>query len=283
MLILHPLEKNVPPSLRCGSAGMLQWMVDYGAVDLEKENDSGYECGNLLISAAYWGNVDSIRLLLGVGANVNAAVQSGRYGSALVAAVANIFNEHAMKTAKLLLDSGADPNLPLRGGEYGSALEALALTCDGKHDEEFCIRLWLMLVDVGADPTTVFDRGEHGSALAAAAFYGHKDLLKAMIDHVGTEKAIDTLRQSRHPNKREFGNQQDVERWKGTTAYLANEVGASKDVLVCVGLWDVEPVRIRDEDWGDRFEIRYIEHRQENDSSASDYSSDGLNCNEEMV
>ncbi|KAM0473025.1 hypothetical protein ACHAPX_008390 [Trichoderma viride] len=240
---------------------MLQWMVGQGLVDLEKENESGYGVGNVLIAAAREGNVESVRILLGAGANVNAAVQNGSYGSALVAVAADCAYERHVETAKLLLDSGAEPNLPLKGGHYGSALEAVVRV---PWQSESRRELQHMLLEAGADPTAVSDRGEHGSALAAAAFYGHKDLLKAMIDRVGADKAIDVLCQSRHPNSREFRDEKDVERWKDTAAYLANEVGASKDILHAIGLWDVEPVRTGN---GNRMEIRFAEHREERNAS----------------
>lgn len=248
---------------------MLQWMVDHGLVDLEKENDGGYRAGNVLIAAASELNVESVRILLGAGANVNAAVQNGKYGSALVAVAVNCRTESDMETAKLLLDSGADPNLPLIGGEYGSALEASAWTMWNRRESRR--KLQHMLLEADADPTAVLDRGEHGSALAAVAFYGEKDVLKTMVDRVGAGKAINTLRQSRHPTKRKFWEQEEVERWKDTAAYLANEVGVSKDVLNGIGLWDVEPAM----QMGREREIRFIiKHLQKSDSSTSEASSD---------
>ncbi|KAL7920362.1 hypothetical protein ACQKWADRAFT_298804 [Trichoderma austrokoningii] len=211
---------------------MLQWMVDHSLVDLEKENESGLRYGNPLIAAVSMGDIESVQILLAAGAGVNAAVQNGRYGSALVAAVAGGDEE----VVKLLLDSGADPNLPLIGGEFGSALEAAAWWL---YLQE---KMYHMLLEAGADPAASSKLGKHGSPLAAAAFYGQKDFLEAMIDRVGVDKAIDILRQSRHPEKRFFQSQEEFKRWKDTVAYLANEVGARKDVLHAIGLWDVEPV-----------------------------------------
>lgn len=226
---------------------MLQWMVDHDLVDLEQENEhfNIYHNSNVLSDAAYAGNVESFRILLAAGANVNAAMRNGRYGSALVAVAANCESERHVETAKLLLDKGADPNLPLRGGDYGSALEASMGSLwnyRGREiygERESCSRtLRHMLLEAGADPTAVLDRGEHGNALTAAAFYGQRDFLKAVIDRVGVDKAIDVLRQGRHPDIRSFLDQNDVER-RDTAAYLANEVGASKDILHGIGLWDV--------------------------------------------
>ncbi|KAM0465853.1 hypothetical protein ACHAPV_000797 [Trichoderma viride] len=174
---------------------MLQWMVDHDLVDLEQENESVYRGSNLLRDPAYAGNVESVRILLAAGANVNAAMRNA-----------------------------------------------------------------------GADPTAVFDRGEHGSALTAAAFYGQRDFLKAVIDRVGVDKAIDVFRQGRHPGKRIFVDQNDVEYWRDTAAYLANEVGASKDILHGIGLWDVEPVRTG---YGNKMEIRFTEYSQPNSEDSN--------------
>lgn len=241
-------DVNVPDSRKmtaaqCAAAyrpEMLQWMLDHCHVDLERENGIGSVYGNALIAAVDGGHAESVRIVLAAGANINAAVQSGYYGSALVAVAARCEREHHVEIAKLLLDSGADPNLPLMCGRYGSALEASAqdftISWDDKEREECRVRLRRMLLEAGADPTAVFDRGEHGNAMAAAAFKGDKDFLKAMIDHVGVEKALSTLRQSRHPDEERFLFPDEVQCRNDTAAYLTNEVGASKDDLDGIGL-----------------------------------------------
>lgn len=200
-------------------------------------------------------------------------MQSGKFGSALVALAASCELERHVEAAKLLLDSGADPKLPLMGGTYGSALESLANVprhMDRSEAMEVRIKLLDVLLEAGADPTAVFDRGEHGSALVAAAFYGEKDLLRVMIDHVGVEQAINTLRQSRYPDGHTFEYPEDVERRNDTAAYLANEVGISKDDLDGIGLW-AQPVPNL---WGPR-EIPYDEHGEESDGSTFGTFSDG--------
>jgi ankyrin repeat protein len=60
-----------------------------------------------------WGNEDIVRLLLESGADVNAQLIGGRYGSALAAAQQQWGNED---TVLLLLESGADVNAQLSGG-----------------------------------------------------------------------------------------------------------------------------------------------------------------------
>ncbi|KAL7790394.1 hypothetical protein V8C37DRAFT_178103 [Trichoderma ceciliae] len=224
---------------------LLQWFVDQDALEVEGQNGSGHRCGNVLTEAVCEGPVESVRILLNAGADVNAAVKWGIYGSALVAA-ARRFNQYGHEEVmQLLLDSRADPNLPLRGGDYASALEAVVLF---EYEVQEVRKTQLhMLLEAGADPTAVLDRGDHGSALAAAAFYGQKDLLKTMIDRVGRNRAMDALRRSRHPCERKFSDEQAVKRWKDTATYLAEEVGVGDEVLHHIGLWDVELEKIREE------------------------------------
>ncbi|KAM0251639.1 hypothetical protein ACHAQJ_008099 [Trichoderma viride] len=225
---------------------MLQWMIEQGLVDLDRENDSGHGFGNTLIAAAEYANVESVRILLKAGADANAAVKVGSYGSALAVAAHYCGHKEHVEIVRLLLDSGADPNLPLKVGDYGSALEAsVARSVNSgwsrEEEEENRRKIQQLLLEAGADSTVVFERGEHGSALAAAALYGRKDFLKTMIDHVGADHAIEALRRSRHPKERRFGDEEDVQRWKDTAKYLAEEVGAGGEILHSIGLWDVEP------------------------------------------
>lgn len=215
---------------------LLQWMVDHDAVDLEKENNESSHVGNILIAAAFYGNIESIRILLKAGANVNAAVKNGNYGSPLVAAVGGVYKEDHVEMVKTLLDSGADPNLHLIGGMHGGVLEALMMnTFTDEYSENLVRKIQHMLLEVGADPADLLERGGHGSALAAAAFYGRKDNLRVMIDRVGTERAISTLSQSRHPDNQRFYSEVRFRR-QDTAIYLASEVGVSKHILDTIGL-----------------------------------------------
>lgn len=240
---------------------ILQWLVDRKFVGLERENDSGHEHGNVLIAAAAWGNIESVRILLMAGANVNAAVHNGKYGSALVAAVAlDRVPGKRVEVVQLLLSHGADPNMPMRAGKYGSPLEA-SLTQDWVTQGD-CRMMQHLLLEAGANPIAMLEYGEYGSALAAAAFWGQEEGLKTMVDKVGTGRAIETLSQSRHPDERRFKEQQDITRWKETTTYLAEEVGVSRKILHTIGLWDVEPEPNHlPSGWQDGFVLRYHKHR----------------------
>ncbi|KAL6693722.1 hypothetical protein J3F84DRAFT_379755 [Trichoderma pleuroticola] len=219
---------------------VLQWLVDQGAVELERKNDRGCEFGNILTAAGAEGWAQSIHILLKAGVNVNAVVHDGDYGSALVSAA----RHENLEALRLLLKHGADPNLVLEGGKHGSALEASAT----KHYQLYTgarRQVQQLLLDAGADPAALSRQGKYGSSLAAAAFWGRKDILKAMIERVGTDRAIQTLRQSRHPIMiRYFEDEKDVYRWKSTAVFLA-ELGVSKRTLHKIGLWDVEPERNR--------------------------------------
>ncbi|KAL6814572.1 hypothetical protein J3E69DRAFT_112402 [Trichoderma sp. SZMC 28015] len=224
------------------SPTMLQWMLDQGIVDVERENDTDYRYGNALIAAVCHSQVESVQILLKAGTNVNTAVNNGDYGSALVASAVFMSPE----IVRLLLEHGADPNLPLKGGIYGSALEASMMVPWARSYTEERKEIQHMLLDAGADITAVSDRGVHGSALAAAALWGRKEILMVMVDRVGAERAIQALRRSRHPDERHFADEEDVQRWKNTATYLAEEVGLDKETLHTIGLWeDIEPERSR--------------------------------------
>lgn len=136
-------------------------------------------------------------------------MHNGKYGSALVAAVTldGVLGKRE-EVVQLLLGHGADPNMPIRAGEYGSPLEA-SLTQDWAA-QEYSRKMQHLLLEAGADPTAVSEHGEYGSTLAAAAFWGREEELRAMIETVGTERAIEAFSQSRHPNERRFREQQDV-------------------------------------------------------------------------
>ncbi|KAL7902547.1 hypothetical protein HDV63DRAFT_362000 [Trichoderma sp. SZMC 28014] len=223
-----------------GNPKMLQWLVDQGVVDLERENDSEWDRGNALIAASRGHDIKSVRILLKAGANANVAVQNGHLGSALIAAASETWSG-CIETTQILLDHNADPNLPSKTGGWGSALEAsMEPIWISKYDEDRR-NLQFLLLEAGADPTTVSEYGNYGSALAAAAFCGRTESLKAMIDKVGAKRAIEVFRQSRHPKTRWFQDQQEVIKWKKTATYLAEEVGVSREILHTIGFWEVEP------------------------------------------
>ncbi|KAL7944335.1 hypothetical protein V8C42DRAFT_326513 [Trichoderma barbatum] len=228
---------------------LLQWFVDQGWVDVNREGGTDY--GNALIAAVKNLKPQSVEILLKAGADVNAAVESGEYGSALATAILIPHVKSQTKMIQLLVDNGADPNLRLKAGGYGSALEALVVTIgrgfiseDAAHNKD----LLDIMLKAGADPAAVLDRGAHGSALAAAACYGLKDLLAMMIDVTGKHRAIECLGQSWHPAYLEFSNGEKFEKWEKkaqeTIAHLTDQMGLDKDTLYKIVLWQVNPEEV---------------------------------------
>ncbi|KAL6891603.1 hypothetical protein HDV57DRAFT_507814 [Trichoderma longibrachiatum] len=177
---------------------LLPWMLEQGWVDVNREG--GDEYGNALIAAVHQDRPSLVRILLEAGADANAAVECGDYGSALVAA-ADTIEDTRLEMMQLLVKHGADPNLPLKGGRYGSPLEALLfIEAMNLYPDVPPIRESVeFLLAAGADPAMMSDVGPHGSALAAAAWYGFKDLLALMVDVTGRGRAVECLGRSRHP------------------------------------------------------------------------------------
>ncbi|KAL6825226.1 hypothetical protein V8C40DRAFT_245837 [Trichoderma camerunense] len=228
-------------------ADMLPWLIDQGWVDVNREGGKNH--GTALIAAAVSIKVESVEILLKAGAEVNATVECGLYGSALVAAVSAVRCHDYIEKIQLLLSHGADPNQPMKGGTFGSALEAVidsAFVYDKEVEVAESKQSLQLLLEAGADPSIINDRGDHGSALTAAAFYGFQDLLKMMIDVIGWKRSIECLGQSRCPYQLHFRDEEHVERWRqgrsDTVTYLTKQVGVENETLYSIGLRDVEPM-----------------------------------------
>ena len=117
-----------------------------------------------LLAATRSGRVEIIRLLIDLGANVNA--EGREYGTALQAAG----SEGKAECIQLLLDKGADVNA--EGGEFGTALQAAVFG-----DRVECIQV---LLDNGADVNV--DPGKHGTPLQIAAHRGSIERIKLFLD-----------------------------------------------------------------------------------------------------
>ncbi|KKP01736.1 hypothetical protein THAR02_06152 [Trichoderma harzianum] len=257
--ICYLRETAVQHAARSHRPDILQWLLDQGWVDVNREGGKDY--GNALIAAARSLWVKSAEILIKAGADVNAAVECGPWGSALVAACTGGTYDDIEKI-RLLLSHGADPNQPMKGGQYGSALEAVIVTAFlGIDEDEMAESTQTLgvLLEAGADPTIITDRGDHGSALAAAACCGFKNFLKMMIDVTGREKAIECLGRSRCPEDIYFRDEAHVESWKqaksDTITYLTNQVGVESELIYSIGLRDVEPEKHTDPWW--KFVIKY--------------------------
>jgi hypothetical protein len=118
-----------------------------------------------LYYASFTGLVESARVLLKYGADVNA--QGGYFGSALQAASAGGHD----RVVQRLLENGADVNT--QGGHYGRALQAAS---DWGHD-----RVVQRLLENGADVNA--QGWPYGTALQAASAGGHDRVVQRLLEN----------------------------------------------------------------------------------------------------
>lgn len=125
--------------------------------------------GSLLQAAAYNGDVESAKVLLSLGSNVNAT--AGPWHTALQTAAA----AHATNMVRLLVAFGADVNV--EGGRCGTALKAAVSSGS--------IDIVKFLLDNGADVNFKGERehlfGTHYTALDAAVFSGNRDIADVLL------------------------------------------------------------------------------------------------------
>jgi ankyrin repeat domain-containing protein 50 len=133
---------------------------------------SGGEYGSALAAAAQLRDKDMVRLLLELGADVNAQLSSGEYGNALAAAVM-CGNQDIVR---LLLESGADVNAQLSGGKYGSALVAATALWNN----QAMVRL---LLESGTVVNAQLSGGRYASALAAATTRDNQDIVRVLLEY----------------------------------------------------------------------------------------------------
>ncbi|UKZ73432.1 hypothetical protein TrVFT333_001079 [Trichoderma virens FT-333] len=152
-----------------GSIELVRLLIEHGA-----EMNAPLECGSFgsaLAAAAFRGSIEVPRLLIDHGADVNALLQRGHYGSALAVAA----NRGSIEVSRLLIEHGADVNALLECGLYGSALAAAALGGS--------IEIGRLLIEHGADANALLECGLYGSALAAAAYSGFIEFTRLLIEH----------------------------------------------------------------------------------------------------
>ncbi|KAK7438353.1 hypothetical protein CaCOL14_007794 [Colletotrichum acutatum] len=131
------------------------------------------------LSRAVWKNdLDTIKVLIGEGAEVNLENLKDDLGSPLASAV----KEGYLESARFLLENGANVNEQFRYGEYGCPL--IAAVC-GREPE--CVRL---LLEHEADVNATPEIGEYGSPLAAAVSMGDLDCARILIEHGADAKAL---------------------------------------------------------------------------------------------
>ncbi|KAF8451222.1 hypothetical protein BGX38DRAFT_1269487 [Terfezia claveryi] len=137
------------------------------SLDVDLVIHSGGRYGTALCTAATWGKLEMVTLLLDRGADIN-LTSGGTYGTALCAAAA--WGKLEMVT--LLLDRGADINLT-SDGEFGTALCAAAAIGE--------LIIATLLLDRGAD-INLTSCGIYGTALCAAAFLGKLEMVTLLLD-----------------------------------------------------------------------------------------------------
>ena len=142
------------------SVDTIRLLVDNGS----NVNAQGGRYGNALQAAAFGGNIKAIHLLLDKGADINA--QGGEYGNPLQAAAYG----GEIEVTRLLLDNGSNVNA--QGGMYGNALQAAAYM--GK------IGVIQLLLDQGADVNA--QGGLFGTVLQAAAYNGRLEVIRLLLD-----------------------------------------------------------------------------------------------------
>jgi hypothetical protein len=117
-----------------------------------------------LYFASLTGLIESVRMLLEKGADVNA--QGGHYGNALQAASARGHDQIVQR----LLEKGADVNA--QGGDYGNALQAASAW---GHDQ-----IVQRLLEKGADVNA--QGGPYGNALQAASARNHDQIVQRLLE-----------------------------------------------------------------------------------------------------
>ena len=130
----------------------------------KKINDQGGRFGNALQAASRRGHVQTIRILLDKGADVNA---HGSFGCALQ--VASVRGHY--QVVQILLDKGANVNTRT-GGFLGSPLQAASLKGH--------THIVQMLLESGADVDA--QCGVLGNALQAASFGGQIQVVGTLLD-----------------------------------------------------------------------------------------------------
>lgn len=153
-----------------GHLKVVEFLVKTARANVDLALERG-RYGSALATASALNHLDVVEYLVGEGATVDLVLQHGCYGSALAAAA----HSGQLKTVKLLVKAKADVNLLLRHGPHGSALAAAA---DGAN-----LEVVKFLVKKRADVNMVLVCGQHGSALAAAAaHWGGIEIVKFLVE-----------------------------------------------------------------------------------------------------
>ncbi|KAJ8124960.1 hypothetical protein O1611_g8681 [Lasiodiplodia mahajangana] len=168
-----------------GRVKIVQFLLESSALDINSPLAGTYGSALAVAAAAPEGfnTLETIKVLIQAGADVNLQLQAGKYGSALAAATASY---KKLETVRFLVQAGADVNLQLQAGKYGSALAAAAAVEDFENFEIF-----EFLDQAGADINLQLRTGQYGSALAAvaaeASLWGKKLKIVKFLVHAGAD------------------------------------------------------------------------------------------------
>lgn len=150
------LDCALQAAIRSGNPETVRYLVNEAKADVHISLPRSYTC-YLLGEAARLPCVEILRILIEGGIDVNEVFTRGKYGSALVAACDNDF-----ENVKCLVQAGADPNLQLSNGDYGSALLHACL-------RDFETAKYLVK-EANADLNMTIEHGRFGSALAGVSY-----------------------------------------------------------------------------------------------------------------
>ena len=155
-------------AVRSGDMQIVRFLVDEHGADINMAVES-WDYGSALVVAAAFSNLEALSFLVERGANINMAVKGGNYGSALAVAAAS----RSIETVSFLVEQGADINMSLKSGNYGSALAVAASKS---------IETVSFLVERGADINMSLEGGNFGSALVAAAASGELEIVSFLVE-----------------------------------------------------------------------------------------------------
>lgn len=151
-----------------GNLRLIRLLLEAGAV-VDPQTVTRYQGRTPIQAAAESGHEEVVRLLLDLGANVNAPASPSSGVTALQAAC---YQGH-INLARLLIDKGADVNSPPGKSNGYTALQGACLGV-----EEGIVRL---LLDSGADVNAPGSPYNGGPALHAAVSRGHIGLVNSLL------------------------------------------------------------------------------------------------------
>jgi ankyrin repeat protein len=162
--LLQVLKEDFKPLLIAASYGFTRLLrhILEALRETRLEQEVYHDGGQAAVLAAKHDYIESVRLLIENGANINAVVDE--YGTALQAASAEGYED----VVRILLDRGTD--IDAEGGDHGTALQAASV-----RDHVMIVRL---LLDHGANVDA--GGGKYGNALSAACSWNNQDVVRVL-------------------------------------------------------------------------------------------------------